>query len=102
MQRTVAAQSKDTAAKSVDKITQEEAGSKEIKPTGGNTASGGVVKIVDPKPCAVPGTSSRTATSKIDDEPYVLASRWTAVELKRAGEVKGRLRDDREEGWVVV
>lgn len=52
---------------------------------------------------ASPGTSSGTASSKIEDEPFGLASRWTVEEAARKKVVAEGLKKDGEEGeWVVV
>lgn len=59
-------------------------------------------KIVTGEPVVVPGASSRTAPSELEDEPFGMASRWTAEEKEGRRMVRKGLAGDEEEGWVVI
>lgn len=62
-----------------------------------------VVTREKPSPAVVGGHSSRTASSRIDDEPWIKASRYNVEELERIDQVKKELKRDGEgDGWVVL
>lgn len=50
----------------------------------------------------LPGTFTRTAASKIEEEPFVKVSRSTVEEHKRRNEIVKGLIGDGEEGWFVL
>lgn len=70
------------------------------KPT--KRRSGIVFQCADPSLGVVPGTSSRTSRSRIDEEPWVHASRHTAEELEESFKVAEEMKKDGEEDWVVL
>lgn len=50
-----------------------------------------------------PGESAREIESKLEDEPFGVASRWTAEEAARKKVVAEGLKKDGDDGeWVVV
>lgn len=59
-------------------------------------------KRVNAKTDTVSGTSSRTTKSKIEDEPFGFASRWTQEEVERKKVIWKGLKEAGESDWEVV